>query len=128
MPLLRYAAGAIICTASLLHGSDTMDELLNMSLDELQEMPVVSATKTLTPLSKVPATIRVITAEDIRRYGYLTLEEALGDLPGFQFRNINGFNTYTFMRGLPSQNNLILLMVDGVEINEINSGGFYGGM
>ena len=48
-------------------------------------------------------------------------------MPGFQFRNINGFNTYSFLRGLPSQNNLILLLVDGVQINELNSGGFYGG-
>jgi len=31
------------------------------------------------------------------------------------------------MRGAPSQNNLILLLVDGVQINELNSGGFYSG-
>ncbi|MCK9426042.1 MAG: hypothetical protein M0Q21_08400 [Ignavibacteriaceae bacterium] len=35
------------------------------------------------------------------------------DLPGFQFRNIVGFNSYVFMRVAPSQNNLILLLVDG---------------
>lgn len=31
------------------------------------------------------------------------------------------------MRGAPSQNNLILLLIDGVQVNELNSGGFYGG-
>ncbi len=113
---------------SLLNADDSMDNLLMMDFDALLDIPVVSATKTLTPLSKIPATVRVITANQIRRRGYITLEEALGDLPGFGFRNINGFNTYTFMRGAPSQNNLILLMIDGVKTNEINSGGFYGGL
>ena len=113
---------------SFLNGNDSMDELLMMDFDALLDMPVVSATKTLTPLSKIPATVRVITAKQIKKRGYITLEEALSNLPGFQFRNINGFNTYTFMRGAPSQNNLILLMIDGIKINEINSGGFYGGL
>jgi len=31
------------------------------------------------------------------------------------------------MRGAPSQNNLILVLIDGIQINELNSGGFYGG-
>jgi len=31
------------------------------------------------------------------------------------------------MRGIPNQNNLVLVMMDGLEINELNSGGFYGG-
>ncbi len=69
----------------------------------------------------------MITAEQIRDNGYFTLEDALADLPGFQFRNILGFNSYLFMRGVPSQNNKILLLVDGVQINELNSGGFYAG-
>ena len=36
-------------------------------------------------------------------------------------------NSYVFQRGVPSQNNLIVLLVDGIQINELNSGGFYGG-
>ena len=116
-------------TCSLLLNADTsIDELVELDLIELMDYPVISATKQLKPLSKVPATVRVITAEEIENYGYMTLEEALSDLPGMQFRNQNSSNTYTFMRGAPSQNNLILLMIDGVKINEINSGGFYGGM
>lgn len=31
------------------------------------------------------------------------------------------------MRGVPQQNNKILLLVDGIQINELNSGGFYAG-
>ncbi len=51
----------------------------------------------------------------------------MADLPGFQFRNIQGINTYSFLRGIPNQNNLVLLLIDGIQVNELNSGGFYGG-
>ncbi|MCF8358278.1 MAG: TonB-dependent receptor [Prolixibacteraceae bacterium] len=36
-------------------------------------------------------------------------------------------NSYIFQRGIPNQNNLTLILINGVQVNEINSGGFYGG-
>lgn len=104
-----------------------VDDLLKMSLTELMDVQVTTAAKVSQKLRETPTTVRIISAEQIRERGYFTLEQALADLPGFQFRNINGFNTYSFLRGIPSQNNLILLLVDGILINELNSGGFYGG-
>ncbi len=104
-----------------------LDDLLDLNLDDLLNLKVVSALKAPQTINRVPATVRVITADQIRDRGYFTLEEALADLPGLQFRNILGFNSYTFMRGVPGQNNKILLLVDGIQINELNSGGFYGG-
>jgi len=103
------------------------DDILKMSLIDLMNVRIVSASKVRQSIKEVSATVQVITASQIRDRSYFTLEEALGDLPGFQFRNIVGFNSYVFMRGAPSQNNLILLLVDGIQINELNSGGFYGG-
>jgi len=108
-------------------GQPGLRDLLSYDLAELMNVEVVSASKELEPALLAPASVRIITAEQIRERGYLTLEEALAGLPGFQFRDIAGFNSYVFLRGLPSQNNLILLLVDGVQINEINSGGFYAG-
>lgn len=106
---------------------ESLEDLLDFDLEELMNIEVVTASKKSQRLSEVPATVRVITAEQIRERGYFTLDEVLSDLPGFQFRNIVGFNSYIFQRGAPSQNNLILVLVDGIQINELNSGGFYGG-
>ncbi|HBL76207.1 MAG: hypothetical protein A2W90_10060 [Bacteroidetes bacterium GWF2_42_66] len=103
------------------------DDILKMSFTDLMNMKVVSASRIEQPIKDVSATVHVITAQQIKDRAYFTLEEALSDLPGMQFRNIVGFNSYVFMRGAPSQNNLILLLVDGIQINELNSGGFYGG-
>jgi outer membrane receptor for ferrienterochelin and colicins len=105
----------------------SLDELLDLETSDLVNLKVVAALKSPETISKVPATVRVITAQEIRDNGYLTLEDALADLPGLQFRNIQGFNSYVFMRGAPGQNNKILLLVDGIQINELNSGGFYAG-
>jgi outer membrane receptor for ferrienterochelin and colicins len=103
------------------------EDVLKMSLADLMNTRVVSASKSIQMVKDVPAAVRVITAEQIKDRAYFTLEEALADLPDFQFRNIVGFNSYVFMRGASSQNNLILLLVDGIQINELNSGGFYAG-
>ncbi len=104
-----------------------VEDMLKMSISDLMNIEVVSASKVHQQIKDVSATVYVITSDQIKERGYFTLEEALSDLPGFQFRNIVGFNSYVFMRGAPSQNNLILLLIDGVQINELNSGGFYGG-
>ena len=104
-----------------------LDRLLNLNLEELMDVEVISASKKPQKISEVPATVRIVTAKQIKERGYFTLEEALADLPGFQFRNILGFNSYVFMRGINSQNQAILLFVDGIQINELNSGGFYAG-
>jgi len=104
-----------------------LEKILDLSIEELVNLPVSTPTKTPQKISATPATVRVITAKEIEERGYFTLEEALSDLPGIQFRNILGFNSYVFMRGIPNQNNLILLMINGVQMNELNSGGFYGG-
>ncbi len=97
------------------------------SLLELSQLYVTSEKKEKQRLSNTSAKMRVITREQIENKAYFTLEDALAELPGFQFRNILGLNSYSFLRGLPRQNNAILVLVDGIQINELNSGGFYGG-
>ncbi len=105
---------------------DTVD-IYDMDFTELSKLKIVTASKTEQEIKPVPSTIIIITVEQIKQNGYFTLEEVLADLPGFQFRNILGINSYVFQRGIPNQNNLTLLLIDGIMVNELNSGGFYGG-
>jgi len=115
-----------IFSVSLAQESD-FDEWLELDLSDLMNIKVTTATKKNQLIHKVPATVRIVTADQIKERAYHNLEDVLQDLPGFQFRNIQSFNSYSFLRGAPSQNNLILVLVDGIQINELNSGGFYGG-
>jgi len=106
--------------------TDSID-IYDLSLSQLSQLKITAASKANENISEIPSTIYIITAADIREKGYCTLEEALSGLPGFQFRNILGLNSYVFQRGITNQNNLTLVLIDGVQINELNSGGFYGG-
>lgn len=102
-------------------------DIYDLDFNQLSKLKITSASKVPESIKEVPSTIVIITAAEIKERGYFTLEEALSDLPGFQFRNVLSFNSYVFQRGVPNQNNLILVLIDGVQVNELNSGGFYGG-
>ncbi|HOV11355.1 MAG TPA: TonB-dependent receptor [Bacteroidales bacterium] len=101
--------------------------IYDLNLSQLTKLKITSASKSEQFINEIPSTIYIITAAEIQERGYFTLDEALADLPGFQFRNTLGINSYVFQRGIPNQNNLTLVLIDGVQINELNSGGFYGG-
>jgi outer membrane receptor for ferrienterochelin and colicins len=102
-------------------------DIYNYNFNQLSELKITSASKAPQIIGEVPSTIFIVAATEIKEKGYFTLDEVLSDLPGFQFRNILGINSYVFQRGVPSQNNLILVLIDGIQVNELNSGGFYGG-
>lgn len=116
----------VLGSASSFAQTDSID-IYDLSLSQLSHLKISSASKTNENISEIPSTIHIITAAEIKENGYFTLEEILSDLPGFQFRNTLGMNSYVFQRGITNQNNLTLLLIDGVQVNELNSGGFYGG-
>ena len=82
---------------------------------------VSSVSKTNESLREAPATVVVVTAEEIRRRGYLDLEAVLHDLPGFDISRGNGtIYSNFYQRGYRSANNdRTLFLVDGVENNDV---------
>ena len=86
-----------------------------------QEVPsVTAASKYEQDPREAPASITVITRDDIDRYGYRTLAEALNSVRGF-FTSYDRNYTYVAVRGftLPGDyNTRILLLVDGHRLND----------
>ncbi len=84
---------------------------------------VASVSKTDEPLAEAPATVVVVTAAEIERRGYLDLEQVLHDLPGFDVSRGNGDVYSNFYQGgfRSSGNERTLLLVDGIEQNELMS-------
>ena len=72
---------------------------------------------------EAPATVIVVTAEQIRRRGYLDLEAVIHDLPGFDISRSNGYSySNLYQRGFRSDTtNRTLFLVDGVEQNDLHS-------
>ncbi len=102
-------------------------DIYEMDFKSLSKLKVVTVSKSEHSIDQTPSTIFVIPGSKIEERGYQTLDEILADLPGFQFRNQINLNSYIFQRGIPNQNNLMLVLIDGIQANELNSGGFYGG-
>jgi outer membrane receptor for ferrienterochelin and colicins len=89
-----------------------------------RQTPVVSSvSKSLESLREAPATVVVVTGEEIRRRGYLDIEAVLHDLPGFDFSKRAGASySNIYQRGYRSlETNRTLLLVDGVEDNDLAS-------
>ena len=97
-------------------------DLTEMSLDELLSVEIYSASKFLQKTSEAPAAVSVVTAADIKSYGYRTLADILASVRGlfvtgdraYQYLGVRGFNR-------PGDfNSRILLLVDGYRVNDAN--------
>ena len=80
-----------ILSISLLtvHGQEQLDinELKKMSLHDLMQIKVVTAAKNPQKISQIPASVVVITAEEIRSLGFRSYTEILNHIPGFYMIN-----------------------------------------
>ncbi len=113
------------------------EDLLDRGLEELtgthlstspKNVQVSTASKYSQSASLAPGSIHIVTAEDIRTYGFRTLGEALRMLPGVYLNNDRNYS-YLGVRGFNrpgDYNSRILLLVDGERINDnlYDSGNF----
>ena len=95
--------------------------LLSLSLEQLMNVKVVTASGYPQTISEAPSTITVITKQQIEERGYEQLEDALRDVPGIDMIHINGYApTLIYFRGMYGAENLrALLMIDGIVENNI---------
>ncbi len=100
--------------------SDVKD-IFELSLEELMQMEVYSATRTNQRINEAPATIMVITRETIKNRGYGTLNDVLRDLPGVDLQRLNGwYGTFFSQRGLMGdENKRTIVMVNGIVDNQL---------
>lgn len=98
-------------------------DLLEMSLEELMNINITSASNTDEALSRAPATIIIVTAKDIVERGYTEMYDVLNDLPGFDLsRAFGDDNYYLYARGYRKEtSDQMLLMVDGIAMNHLYS-------
>lgn len=115
---MALAAGAVLpgnagATAHLV-ASASLGEL---SLEQLGSIRVTSASPRGQLLSEAPASVFVITAEDIRRSGAGTLAEALRLAPNLQVARSGNAGYSISARGLDSAlSNKLLVLIDGRSI------------
>jgi len=94
---------------------------------EEQVTQVASVSKTNESLREAPATVAVITADEIARRGYLDLEQLLHDLPAFDLTRTNGeiYSTVNVRGYRSNDSDRLLFLVDGIEQNELTTNTLY---
>ncbi len=110
---LRPAAGSLAAQAAAPPAADSAPAFAGQRL-------VFSASRYAQDASEAPASVTIITADEIRRQGYRTLADILGAVRGI-FTYYDREYAYATIRGMSRQsdfNTRILLLVDGHRIND----------
>jgi iron complex outermembrane receptor protein len=96
------------------YSHETVDDFLDLPLEDLLSIEVTSVAKKKQRLSEVAAAVFVITREDIRRSGVTSIPEALRMAPGIQVGRIDASKWAISSRGFNNQfANKLLVMIDG---------------
>jgi iron complex outermembrane recepter protein len=126
-PIRRSAIASIVTSLILLTGltkesrgnstekdQKTEGRLTQVSLEELGQIEVTTASKVPVKATRTPAAIYVITQEDIRRSGATSIPEALRMAPGVEVARVDS-NTWALgMRGFESSlSRSVLVLIDG---------------
>lgn len=102
-------------------------DIYRMDLEQLMQMEVISVEKKPQSVLKTAAAIHVVTQDDIRRSGALSLPEVLRGVPGLEVMQIDSNNWAVSIRGFDSRfANKLLVMIDGRTIyNPLFSGVYW---
>jgi len=104
-----------------LFGPPRFEQIVNDIKQAGSSIQIISVSKRAENLYEAPATVLVISREDIMNRGYVDLEQVFSDLPGFDVSRTFG-PTYSniYQRGYRSNNtDRTLFLVDGVEENDL---------
>ncbi|MFA6954794.1 MAG: TonB-dependent receptor [Thermoanaerobaculia bacterium] len=121
---MRACDVAAAITLSVMVGlpcSAPAQELDDLSLEELMNVPVVSASNVSERLGDAPATVIVVTRAEIRERGYRELSAILDDLPGMEMVRPRGDTWFkNYWRGYRNTiGDPFLVMVDGLVFNHL---------
>ena len=113
----------LVTTASAMRGQDAVASTFDQNEAEAEPI-IVSATRFNIPLDQSPASVSVITSEDIDLKQIERVSDALREVPGLSVVQTGtaGQLTSVFTRGLRSEHTQVLL--DGVPINQGLQGAF----
>lgn len=105
------------CVALMVSAQDDLG-FEDLTLEELLSVEVVTASKTAQKSSEAPATIYVVSREQIQSRGYRHLAELLEDIPEIEIQHKAApeFSNWYTLRGI-SGNNKFVVLLNGFRVN-----------
>ncbi len=95
-------------------------DFTELSMEQLMNITVTGASRFDQKVSEAPASVNIVTKDDIKKYGYRTLTDILTSLPGF-YSSYDRTYSYLGVRGfgLPGDyNTRFLILLDGHRLND----------
>jgi outer membrane receptor for ferrienterochelin and colicins len=121
-----------LAPAGALMAAPTSADLADLSLEQLMEVriqKVVSASKYEQKVTRAPAAVTIVTADEIAAFGHRTVADVLRSVRGYYASN-DGNYSYIGVRGFLRPNDYntrVLTLVDGHRMNDsIYDGGYIG--
>ncbi|GAB3187280.1 TonB-dependent receptor plug domain-containing protein [Hydrogenophaga aquatica] len=111
-------AAALVCAWQTGLAAGAADDLVELPFEELLETEVTGAAGFVREVTDAPSAVSVVTAEEIRQFGYRTLAEVLENLLGLVL-DFDGAYYYTSARGygLPGEYfGRYVLVIDGYPV------------
>ncbi len=87
-------------------------------------LEVVTVSATPVSITEAGSSVSIITAEDIRIKNAATLHELLREVPGFAVSQSGSSGASTQLRVRGAEGNHVLVLIDGVEVNDVAHGEF----
>lgn len=117
---LLWAIATIPCAALAAASQGNDEDLISIPIERLLNMEVYSASRFVQAVGDAPSAVSVLTAADIKTFGWRTLAEALRSLPGL-YTSYDRNYTYLGARGFSRSgdyNPRFLLLIDGNRAND----------
>lgn len=114
------AVTLLLSPAAARADAQSVASLADLPMEQLLSMQVYSASKFTQSLSEAPTVASIITAEDIRSFGWRTLGEALASVRGLYVTSDRNY-AYLGARGFlrpGDYNTRFLLLIDGYRVND----------
>ena len=114
---------ALLMVCNLADAAEAAPDLLKLELEELMEIKVAvvyGASKFEQKVTEAPASVSIITSDEIKKYGYRTLADILKSVRGFYVNYDRNYH-YAGIRGFARPGDYstrFLLLVDGHRIND----------
>jgi outer membrane receptor protein involved in Fe transport len=120
---MLLAAAVCVFSSSVVHANavpEDLDALAELSLEQLMDVRITSASKFSQRASEAPASVSMLTAEDFKTYGWRTLADALANVRGFHVTFDRAYS-HLGVRGFQPVgdfNSRVLLLIDGYRFND----------
>lgn len=110
----------VLLAALQVQAQSDPETLSDLSIEQLMQVEVQSASRFRQQSIDAPAAVSVVTAEDIKTFGYRTLADIISSMRGI-YTSYDRYFTYVGVRGFSrpgDYNTRILLLIDGIRQND----------